>query len=92
MPKKKSLSLTVRKLWPRLKVFLATESQTDRWTGQNLNAPEFHSRGIKKATRTYRLVPLEFAKNQYHRFTIALFIHLFLFKVRVTGIIRKRIN
>ena len=35
---------------------------------------------------------LEFAKNQYHRFSIALFKHLFLFKLRVTGIIRKRIN
>ena len=44
------------------------------------------------ATRADRLVRLEFAKNQYHRFSIALFIHLFLFKVHVTGIIRKRIN
>ena len=44
------------------------------------------------ATRADRLVRLEFAKNQYHRFSIALFIHLFLFKVRVTGIIRKGIN
>ena len=44
------------------------------------------------ATRADRLVRLEFAKNQYHRFSIALFIHLFLFKIRVTGIIRKRIN
>ena len=44
------------------------------------------------ATRADRLVRLEFAKNQYHRFSIALLIHLFLFKVRVTGIIRKGIN
>ena len=42
MPNIKSLSLTVQKLWPRLK-FLPT-------TGQKLNhfrPPKFHSRGIK---------------------------------------------
>ena len=45
MPNMKSLSLMVQKLWPRLKYFLATESQTDRQK-KKLDAPEFHSRGI----------------------------------------------
>ena len=43
MPNIKSLSLTVQKLWPRL-TFL---TQNHRQTGQKLDAPEFHSRGIK---------------------------------------------
>ena len=45
MPNMKSLSLTVKELWTRLK-FFAIESQRD---GQDkkLDAPKFHSGGIK---------------------------------------------
>ena len=47
MPYMNSLSLMVLKLWPcKGKVCLSqTDSQTQ--TGQTLDAPEFHSRGIK---------------------------------------------
>ena len=41
MPNMKSRYLTAQKLWPRL-IF-----STDRQTGQKLNTPELHSRGIK---------------------------------------------
>ena len=37
-----SLSLTVQKLWPRLKGLFLPQSQT----GQKLDAPKFHSGGI----------------------------------------------
>ena len=43
MPNMKSLSLTVQKLWPRLKVL----PQSHRQTGQKLDTPEFHSGGIE---------------------------------------------
>ena len=44
MPNMKSLSLTVQKLWPRLKFCATFESQWQ--TGQKLYAPKFHSEGI----------------------------------------------
>ena len=43
IPNMKSISLTVQKLWPRIKFVCATMSQT----GQELNTLKFHSRGIK---------------------------------------------
>ena len=51
IPNMKSVSLRVQQLWPRLKIFLARESDTQshRQTGQKLNAPEFHSGGIKRS-------------------------------------------
>ena len=52
MPNMKSLSLTVQKLWPRLKFChrqtdRLTDRVTDRQTDQKLDPPEFHSGGIK---------------------------------------------
>ena len=46
----KSVSLKVQKLWPRLKFFChrVTDRQTESQTGQKLDAPEFHSGGIKR--------------------------------------------
>ena len=48
----KSIS-KVQKLWPKLK-FIATERQTDTHTDRQdkkLDAPEFHSGGIKMSQR-----------------------------------------
>ena len=40
-------SLTIQKLWPKLKEFFDKDTQTQRQTGQKLDAPVFDSRGIK---------------------------------------------
>ena len=52
----KSLTLTVKQLWPRLMfVFLPAETKTDRQTvteRTKLDAPKFHSRCIKIHTQT----------------------------------------
>ena len=47
MPNMKSVSLTVQKLWPRLKIFCHSHRQSHRQIGQKLDTPEFHSGGIK---------------------------------------------
>ena len=55
MPNMKSLSLTVQKFWPRLK-FLP---QSNRQTGQKLDAPEFHSKAYKLWFHSIELTPVE---------------------------------
>ena len=80
MPNMKSLSLTVQKLWPRLKgFFFATESQTVRVTDRTTRAPrgtdrspEYKEHFCYKLDSRVKNVTTEWNQKQQHFITHAL--------------------